>query len=149
MVAEPLLSDLERRGLGRVWRRSDQILPNRISAVLVFSARFARAQPQAARAFLTGYLKGARLYNDVLVHHHGDRPWLIEALAQASSFEAAQLEHAILPGINPNGMINVDSLRRDQQYFLADGLQQHIVDLPSFIDTQFAAYAITQLGEYR
>jgi hypothetical protein len=46
-------------------------------------------------------------------------------------------------------MINMQTLRLDQQHFLATGRQRQRVNLAAFVDTQYAAYAITQLGEFR
>lgn len=149
MLLEPLLSQLESRGIGRVWRRSDQIIPNRLSAVLVFSARFIHSQPEDARRFLTAYLKALRLYNDAVLKGQADRREVIEILSRTTGAEPAALDRAVLPGANPNGMLNVESLNLDQRYFLASGLQQRPLDLPASIDTQFTTYAITQLGEYR
>ena len=149
MLPEPLLSQLQEQGLGQVWRRSDQIVPNRLTAVLVFSSRFIRGQPDDARRFLTAYLRALRLYNDVVIKQQADRAELIEILGAATGAEPSALERAVLPGMNPNGMVNVESLYLDQRYFVTSGLQPQPLDLATVIDTQFTSYAITQLGEYR
>ena len=55
----------------------------------------------------------------------------------------------VFPGIDPNGMMNIQSLRLDQQYFLQTDQLANEIDLAPMFDMQFAVYAITQLGEYR
>ena len=151
MLAEPALSDLERRGLGRIWRRSDRILPNHLTAALLFTARFANAQPEVARHYVTAYLRALRLYNDAFLKSNATERGELTALLSQSrlSTTPVQLERIVLPGMNPNGMVNVVTLLLDQQYFLATGQQQKEVDLAAVVDAQYAAYAITQLGEYR
>jgi NitT/TauT family transport system substrate-binding protein len=151
MLFEPDLSELAQRGLGRVWRRSDRILPNHLTAALVFTTRFGSTQPDAARRYVTAYLKALRLYNDVFVKGKAaERGGLIHILSRSTNVsEPAQFNRMVLPGMNPNGMVNVETLRIDQQFFLATGQQQREVDLAAVVDSQYAAYAIIQLGEYR
>jgi NitT/TauT family transport system substrate-binding protein len=151
MLFEPDLSELAQRGLGRIWRRSDRILPNHLTAALVFTTRFGATQPDAARRYVTAYLKALRLYNDVFIKGNAaERGGLIHILSRSTTIsEPAQFDRMVLPGMNPNGMVNVQTLRIDQQFFLATGQQQREVDLAVVVDSQYAAYAITQLGEYR
>jgi NitT/TauT family transport system substrate-binding protein len=151
MIAEPGLSEAENNGLGRVWRRSDRILPNHLMAALLFATRFSTAQPEAARHYVTAYLKALRLYNDGFIKANAPaRDELVQILSRSTPIsELALFDRIVLPGMNPNGMVNVQTLRLDQQYFLATGQQLKELDLAAFVDAQYAAYAITQLGEYR
>ena len=151
MVPEPLLGQIEREGLGRVWRRSDRILPNHLTAALVFTSSFGQDQPETARRFATAYLKAIRLYNDAFVKNLGPARVASSAiLAQEGLVPAPDaFGWLVLPGINPNGMLNLPSLRQDQQYFRQVGLLSREVDLPPFVDARYSAYAILQLGEYR
>jgi NitT/TauT family transport system substrate-binding protein len=151
MMSEPDLSALDERGLGRVWRRSDRIIPNHLTAALLFTQRFGQTQPEAARRYVTAYLKALRLYNDVFVKRSsGDRGDLIQILSRGTMIsDPARLDQIVLPGMNPNGMVNVQTLLRDQQYFVDSGQQQKEVDLAAVVDAQYAAFAIAQLGEYR
>ena len=151
MIAEPELSEMENDGLGRVWRRSDRIVPNHLMAALLFTTRFGTAQPDAARRYVTAYLRALRLYNDAFIKADSTaRNELVQILSRSTPIsEPAQFDRIALPGMNPNGMVNVQTLRLDQQYFLATGQQQKEVDLAAVVDAQYAAYAISQLGEYR
>ena len=149
MVAEPALSALQMRGVGRVFRRSDETSPNRTTAVLVMSGRYLRSQPDAAREFVTGYLRAARAYDDAVARETPALRPITTEIAELTGLDADDLIRARLPSINPNGMVNVQSIRADQQFLLNSRLQAVAVDLASFIDPQYAAFAITQLGEYR
>lgn len=163
MLAEPLVTEVEAEGIGRVWRRSDRILPNHTTAVLVLNSRFTRTHPEASRRFVTSYLRSARAYNDEFLRaRNGDRGELMAVLggplAQAPSrgewqtrpiTPAETFERLVLPGLNPNGMVNIQTLRLDQQHFLATGQQHKELDFAAIVDPQFVVHAIQQLGEYR
>ena len=151
VLPEPLLTDLQRRGLGQIWRRSDQMLPNHQTDALVLSEQFAQRHPEAARQFVTAFLKAARLYDDVFVHRRSSvRADLAGLLARETILDSPTVvERIVLPGINPNGMVNMQTLRLDQEHHLATGQQRQHLELASYVDLQYAAYAITQLGEYR
>lgn len=151
LVPEPDLTALQERGIGSIWRRSDQMLPGHMTAALVFSTRFSQQEAETARHFATAYLKALRLYNDVFIKEKSQQRGRVAAILSANvrGIAPADLERIVLPGMNPNGMVNIQTLRFDQRYFLASELVPKEVDLAAFVDTQFAAYAITQLGEYR
>lgn len=151
LLPEPELTQFQARGLGRVWRRSDQMLPGHMTAALVFTTRFSQQETDAARHFATAYLKALRLYNDVFIKEKSQQHARVAAILSANVKGIApdELERIVLPGMNPNGMVNIQTLRFDQRYFLTRELVPKEVDLAAIVDTQFAAYAITQLGEYR
>ena len=151
MAAEPLLSKLEQAGYGTIWRRSDTVIPNHLTAALMLNGRFHASQSEAARRLATGYLKALRLYNDAFVKRSGaQRAELVQILSQMTTLDdPSRLERMVMPGINPNGMVNIQTLRLDQQYFLIAGLQQKEIDLAALVEPQYVAFAITQLGEYR
>jgi hypothetical protein len=54
-----------------------------------------------------------------------------------------------MPGLNPDGAINVDSLRDDSAYFLRMNQQTAPVDVGATVDGQYAQAAAAQLGPYR
>ena len=100
---------------------------------------------------MTAYLRALRLYNDAFIKADSTaRNELVQILSRSTPIsEPAQFDRIALPGMNPNGMVNVQTLRLDQQYLLATGQQQKEVELAAVVDAQYAAYAISQLGEYR
>jgi hypothetical protein len=53
-----------------------------------------------------------------------------------------------LQGLYPDGTLNVDSIKEQQDYFLNTGTQQERVTLDNFIDTHFAQDATKELGAY-
>ena len=66
-----------------------------------------------------------------------------------SSRPVAVLHRMVMPGLAPDGRLNVASIGEDQDYFLAAGLQQQRIDVNTLIDHSFADAAVQALGPYR
>ncbi len=99
---------------------------------------------------MIAYLKGARLYNDAFTKKDPKaRAEVIDILAKATKLDPPLFETMFVPGIDPNGKVNVKSLEEVQKYFLAKGSQQTAVDLSKVVDMSFATDAVKQLGEYK
>ena len=53
-----------------------------------------------------------------------------------------------MPGLNPNGRVNLAALERHQEYFLRSGKQSQRVDYTRFVDKSCAGWAAQQFGDY-
>jgi len=54
----------------------------------------------------------------------------------------------VMPSLDPNGAINVQSMVEDQDYYLSKGCQQQPIDVAGTIDTSFVESALARLGRY-
>jgi NitT/TauT family transport system substrate-binding protein len=54
----------------------------------------------------------------------------------------------VMPGLAPDGRLNVASIAEDQELWLASGLQQARVNLDDVVDHRFADAAVAALGPY-
>lgn len=63
--------------------------------------------------------------------------------------DAALYEKMAMPGLDPNGRVNLQALEQDQEYYLRTGKQQTPIDLTQVVDSSFADWAVQQLGTYR
>jgi NitT/TauT family transport system substrate-binding protein len=63
--------------------------------------------------------------------------------------DPAVLRDIIPPGTNPDGKLNVASLREDLAYFKSVGLIEGNVTADQTVDASFAAEARKSLGPYR
>jgi NitT/TauT family transport system substrate-binding protein len=54
----------------------------------------------------------------------------------------------VYPYLNPNGYLNVDSVRSDFEWFRRDGQVEGRVDVDTVIDHIFVDYALGRLGRY-
>ena len=147
---EPFVTRIEDQGLATVYQRVDELYPGYILAELIYSDGFARDETGAARRFMVAYLRGVRDYNDGL--ERGDavkRQETIAILARHTPVkDLALYERMRLPGLDPDGRMNLASIAEDQDLWLAQGRQETRVDLASVVDQSFADYAVAQLGRY-
>jgi NitT/TauT family transport system substrate-binding protein len=150
IVIEPFLTSIVDHGVGHLWARNDEYYPNQQVAEVLYSNQFAREQTDVARRFMVGYLKGVRDYNDGFVKRDpSKREAVISALVKHTPVkDRALYDRMVLPGLNPNGTMNTESLAADQDYFLSTGDQQQRVELSQLVDHQFADYAVQVLGRY-
>ena len=52
-------------------------------------------------------------------------------------------------GLDPDGKLNVQSIRDDLRYYERSGLVKDPIDLSKLIDTSFQEFAVLPLGPYQ
>lgn len=146
---EPTVSRIIAAGVGSVLVRDDAVTPGHQIAVVLFSEKFAAERELAVR-FMKAYIQGARFYNDAFVKKEPhQRAEAIEILAKATQVDKALFDTMVMPGINPGGRVNLDSLRDIQKWFVNKGSQQKFIELSKAVDLSFADEAVRQLGPYK
>ena len=86
----------------------------------------------------------------VLEHGHNqesDEFWVLAEMTAVK--DPALYERMTMPGLNPDGEVNVESLREDYEFWLANGYQEERVTVTDLVDHSFVRYAVQQLGPYR
>jgi len=147
MLIEPFLVSAVDKDLGVVWRRSDELSPDFQAAVLLYGPAIVQ-EPDVARRFMLAYVKATRYYNQA-VAAKGSPAWqeLVDVLIRHTSVkDRALYERIVLPGIDPDAAVNVESLRASQDWFVERGLQQEKIDLAQALDPSYARAAASQLG---
>ncbi|HLQ05386.1 MAG TPA: ABC transporter substrate-binding protein [Verrucomicrobiae bacterium] len=146
---EPTVTRILDAGTGVLITRTDAVVPGEQTAVILFSEKLAKNRDAAVR-FMKAYLQGARFYADAFDKKDAaKRAEAIAIMAKATKLDAALIERLVLPGIDPNGAVNVRSLDAAQQYFVAKGSQTKALDLSKVVDASFAEDAVKQLGTYK
>jgi NitT/TauT family transport system substrate-binding protein len=146
---EPTLTRILDAGTGVLITRTDVIVPGEQTAVVLFSDKFAQNRDVAVR-FMKAYLEGARFYTDAF--NKKDPAKLKEAIdiiAKGTKLDPALIAKVVMPGVDPNGTVNLKSLDAAQQYFVSKGSQQKAIDMTKVVDTSFADDAVKQLGAYK
>jgi NitT/TauT family transport system substrate-binding protein len=144
---EPLVTVAVTRNLAVRWKGLDEITPNRQNAFLVASPAFA-AKRDLARAWMVAYVRGLHDYNDAIVRNK-DREAVIKILQKHSSVkDRAIYDRMTLPGIHPDGEVNVASIREALDAFKALGDVKPDLDLDKIVDLSFVKYAQEVLGKY-
>jgi NitT/TauT family transport system substrate-binding protein len=73
----------------------------------------------------------------------------VAILASATKLDVALFDAMVMPGIDPTGKVNLDSIREIQAWFVAKGSQQKLIELSKAVDQSFADEAVRQLGPYK
>ena len=131
----------------------DRIYPNHQLAVVLYSAAFIKDNPDAGKRFMRAYLRAARYYNDALKGGKIAGPAaddVVAILTEYTNIKDPKVYRTITPqGTNPDGHLNVDSLKADLAFFKAEGQVKGQVTVDQVVDTSFVEAALKELGPYK
>jgi NitT/TauT family transport system substrate-binding protein len=54
----------------------------------------------------------------------------------------------VFPGLNPDGALNVESMKNDMEWWVRAGRIKEAVSVDRVIDTSYVDYALQKLGKY-
>jgi NitT/TauT family transport system substrate-binding protein len=151
VTIEPFASIALQKGGAVLWRGAQELVPNQVSSVLMYTGSFAEQRPDVARDFMVAYLMGVRDYNAAFIKREP------AALAQAqdmivrrTDLRDLELAQRIRVGyINPNGNLDRAALAADYEWFRQYGGLTETVDLDQVVDDSFVGHAVSVLGPYR
>jgi NitT/TauT family transport system substrate-binding protein len=152
LMPEPGPSLAEKEGVGTKILRDDAYYPNQQIVAMFYGATFLKNREAGVR-FMRAYLRGVRLYNDNLKNGRlsGKQADVIMSIfADATHQDRSVLSRVTPSGDNPDGRLDVLTMRSDLDFFKTQGL----IDTPAMtaddaVDASFAAEAVKQLGPYR
>ncbi len=146
---EPFNTLMEERGIAQCWKPAGDIEPNFQVAVLLYGPAFVEQRSEAAKRFMVAYLRAARDYTRALFGDGQGRAELIDLLVRTTPVKDPSIHERIAPiWIDPNGDINLASLRAVQRWYVERGDQSAEVDLTSLVDRSYLDYALGRLGRY-
>jgi NitT/TauT family transport system substrate-binding protein len=151
MALEPNVTLIVSQGLGDVFRTTYEITPDLTVGVVLYADSFIRNKPEAARRFMVAYLRGLRDFNDAFFRQPPrDRAEVLAALTHHTGVKDAALYEAMLmPGLNPDGGINLSSIADAQQWWVDRGEIRDPVDVAQLWDGSYVDYAVGRLGRYQ
>jgi ABC-type nitrate/sulfonate/bicarbonate transport system substrate-binding protein len=147
-LLEPFVTFATARKVGVRWKGMEDFLPyTGQNGVIIASQKFAEQQPDAAKRWMTAYLRGNRAYLDA-VTSGVDSDGINAILAKNTGVKDLAVLAKIAPtGFDPNGRLEAKSLEADQDWFLKLGLQQSRADLKKVVDYRFLDHAVSRLGK--
>lgn len=152
ITVEPLATEAIKRGAAVRFASDDTIYPNHQLAVVMYGGDFIKKEPEVAKKFMLAYLRGVRDYNDALKDGKLAGPnaaEVISILTEYTTIKDPQVFKTITPnGVNPNGKVNLPSLRKDLNFFKAQGLIVGKVSAEQAVDNSFVDAALKVLGPY-
>lgn len=151
-TAEPAATRAVELGVAVRFWTNEQFYPNQQIATVLYSTQFANKKEVAAR-WMVGYLKAVRLYNDALKDGHYAGPAaaeVISILSKRTAVKNPEIYKVITPnGCNPNGGLNMASLKRDLQMFKDAGYVKGNMVVEQAVDTSSVEAALKILGPYK
>jgi NitT/TauT family transport system substrate-binding protein len=152
MATEPFGTIAINQGIAAAVASDDQLIPGHQIANLLYSEDFATKHRDAAIRFMKAYLRGVRFYNGALKDGHLAGPnadEVIGILTRSTRIKDAALYREIIPnGCDPDGFINVKTLKLDFDDFRASGLIHGNVTVDEVVDHSFLDAALRDIGRY-
>lgn len=152
VTADPSATVALREGLAVKIVTDDQVIPKHQIAVLFYSEDFALKRPEVAKKFMRAYLKAVRFYNGALANGRFAGPnadQVINILTSSTPIKNAEVFREITPnGCDPNGLVNVRSLKMDLDFYREQGLINGDVNVNQVLDPSFAKAVVSELGPY-
>jgi NitT/TauT family transport system substrate-binding protein len=149
VLVEPFLTVGDQRGVGQCWKPTSEMWPNFQIAVMLYGPAFAEQRAESARRFMVAHLRAMRDYYRAFYGDGQHRAELLQLMGSVSGVSDLGLLDRLAPTwVDPNGTVNVDSLRDAQQWYLKRGELTGEVDFDRIVDMSFVDHALGQLGRY-
>lgn len=133
---------------------TEDFYPGDQISVMLFGEKFGRERADVARRFMRAYIRAARDYNDVI----DNGKWLttpksdeiIGIVAKRLDLKPEQIRAAFPHALDPDGRVNLDSMRKDLQFFKDRGeFADKDFQVERVVDPSFVEAAVRELGPYR
>ena len=149
-TVEPSASAAVRQGSAVRIMGDDEISPGHQLSVTMFSGAFAKRKADEPRRFLRALLRGARDFNDGLVNGRYAGPKgdaLVAILGEYGPFKDPEIYRSFNTSYSdPDGVLNVPSIRQDLEIFRKAGLIEGQVTAEQALDLSFLEAAVKDLG---
>ncbi|HEX3549152.1 MAG TPA: ABC transporter substrate-binding protein [Candidatus Elarobacter sp.] len=159
LTTEPSATVAVRSGGAVRYAGDDVWYPNQQLAVLLFGGNLLRKNREIGRKFMAAYIKSVRFYNDGLARDprtgHGSLTGkngkeILDILTEYTAVKDRSIyEQATPNGNDPDGRVNVASLRRDLDFFKTQGLVTANVTAEGVHDGSFVDAALKSIGKYK
>lgn len=151
-VTEPNATRVTDSGLAVRVAEGDAVYPGQQLAVVLYGGIFIKKDPDLPRKAMRAYIRGARDYNDAIKDGKLTGPKADEIIAILTKAtpekDAAIYKQMTANGCDPDGGLNVPSLKLDYQFFKDQGLLTSDVSVDQVVDQSYAQAAVKDLGPY-
>jgi NitT/TauT family transport system substrate-binding protein len=152
ITTEPTVSQCVRLGVAIRLMGNDAFYSNAQTAVILYSGAFATERPEVAKRFIRAYIRALRDYVDALKDGHiagKGADDIVAILTRYSNAKDADMVRSMTAhSSDPDGLPNVDSLKKDWAFFQAQGQVSGKVTVDQVVDLSFVRAAVKELGPY-
>jgi len=146
---EPLITKGEEEGVHVRFKDATDYAPKAQIAMVLSSPNFLEKRQDVAIRFMLAYLKGVRDYNDAFMKNK-NKDEIIQIMTKYTALkDPKQWEKVGVTGLDPNGKMFVDDIKKQYEWYKSRGGIVGDVDFNQAIDTSLAEKAVEILGEYK
>jgi NitT/TauT family transport system substrate-binding protein len=148
---EPFMAIANSRGIATTTTQAGDVYPGALGVVMLISPQFAADHQEAARRYLTAFLRGTRDYYRAFVSD--ENPAGREEFYQVLMKHTPVKDPTLYPllgwsGVDPNGGLDERRLAEMQDYLFQRGTIKDKLDVSRVVDHSYANYAVERLGRY-
>lgn len=145
---EPLIAQGIENGFHERFGDATDYAPESQIAMVLGSPQFMNEEKDVSLRFMAAYLKGVRDYNDAFVKGEG-KAEIIDIMTQHTSLKDPALwEKVFVTGLDPDGKMFLDDVKKQYDAYKANGAIDGDVDFDKAVDTSITEKAVEILGEY-
>ena len=151
LILEPSATQAMRSGTAVHFDYGQDFYPNQQTAVVLYGPSMLKSRDLAQR-FMNAYVRACRAYNDALIDGRvagkaGDE--IIDIRIESTPIKDRGVLRAMTAhGVNPDGAVGLESLKRDFEVFRTLGKIQRDVRVEDIVDNSYATAAAERLGPY-
>ncbi len=151
LLIEPFKTQAIEDKVGILIETADKVYTDHQVAVVLYSPAMLREKVDPGRKFMSAYLRAVRDYNDAFVRKQAQKKREVIAILAKSTpvKDLALYEKMVMPWLDPNGAVNRQSLRFDQEWYAQNGFVSKKVNLSLVTDDRFVLSALEKIGRYR
>jgi NitT/TauT family transport system substrate-binding protein len=148
-MVEPAITQGESQGVLKRWISNAEIAPGEQEAVLMITPQLA-GNTDVANRFIQAYVQGLRDYRAAFGPEKTDQAAVIASVTPLlpSSYSPALVAKVSPLALDPDGLVNTDSLKHQQEWYIAHGFIKTPADVDKTVDNSFAEHARTVLGSH-
>jgi ABC-type nitrate/sulfonate/bicarbonate transport system substrate-binding protein len=146
VLTEPLATVSVEQGIAHRWKGMDEIFGPIHGTFLTYAPTVITQRQEIGRRYMLAYLRGVRDFHDAF-QGGKDLDAVLAILTQHTNIkDPAVYKKIVVPAVDPNGQMIVQSVRDLQQWFVENGYVPTPVNVDEYFDPSFADYALSVLG---
>ena len=150
-MVQPFANQVEENGIAVPLIDLADLFPGHMTNNLFYADTFIRNRPRVAEKFMTGLVKGQRLFNDAVIRQKASLDDIVDVVAKYLRVrDKKQLKIGLsMQELAPNGEVNIKEIQEDQEWYFQRGLIKTRVDVNKMVDLRFLNGAVDTLGPYQ
>lgn len=147
LMIEPFVAIAQRRGMAVRFLGADEIEPGFQMAGVIYGPKFTERNPEAARRWLVGYVRGIRDYLDMTKTPSG-RTEIAALLAKYTKTfsDPTSIEAVVFPGFDPDGYLEVRTIKDNIDWYADRGHLKTKPKITDLVDYTYLDQALDRLG---